>query len=148
MPIVLGGKKMSNLKKIRERKGVTQTQLAIAVGTDKYMISKFENNVCLPVPLMTKRICSFLETDLDKIWKRTEIYITPRNLAQERHNELNRAIYYNFSCRLSKECCNVLQQDKLTKLGYSSKKDWLLKQIERFEQEFSNFEKMQSKRRA
>lgn len=139
---------MSNLKKIRERKGVTQTQLAIAVGTDKYMISKFENNVCLPVPLMTKRICSFLETEMDKIWKRSEIYIVPRNLAQERRNELNRAINYNFSCRLPKDCCNALQQDKLTKLGYSSKKDWLLKQIERFEQEFSNFEKMQSKRRA
>lgn len=139
---------MSNLRKIREKKGLTQTELAKALGTDKYMISKFENNVCLPIPIMTHRICILLDSEIDKIWKKSEIYITPRNLALERRNELNRLTYYNFACRVPKICCNMLQQDKLKQMGYSSKTEWLIKQIERFDQEFSNFEKIKSKRRA
>lgn len=138
---------MSNLKRIREKKGLTQTELAEALGTDKYMISKFENNVCLPIPIMTRRLCILLETEIDKIWKKSEIYITPRNLALERRNEANRLTYYNFACRIPKACCNTLQQDKLKQMGYSSKKEWLLKQIERFEREFEANEKIKNKRR-
>lgn len=136
---------MSNLKKIREKKGLTQTELAEAIGTDKYMISKFENGICLPIPKMTTKICLTLNSEVGKIWKKSEIYIIPRNLASERRNALNRLTYYNFACRLPKACCNALQQDKLRQMGYSSRKEWLLKQIERFNQEFETFEKKRRK---
>lgn len=136
---------MSNLKKIREKKGLTQTELAEAIGTDKYMVSKFENGICLPVPKMTTKICLILDSEVEKIWKKSEIYITPRNLALERRNELNRLTYYNFACRLPKTCCNVLQQYKLKQMGYSSRKEWLLRQIEGFNREFEESEKRRRK---
>lgn len=135
------------LKEIRLKKDITASELAKAVGTDKYMISKFENGVCLPTPQMMKRICNFLGCEILQIYKKTEIYITPRNLAIEQRNEFNRANYYNFCCRLPKDCCNVLQQDKLSQFGYASKKDWLTKQINQFEIKYERFENLKNKRR-
>lgn len=136
---------MSNLKKNREKRGLTQTELAEALGIDRALISKFENGVCLPTPITCSKLCLLLETEIDKIWKKSEIYIKPRNLASERRNALNRLTYYNFACRIPRGLCTSVHKDKLKQMGYSSRKEWLLKQIERFNQEFETFEKKRRK---
>lgn len=136
------------LKKIREIKQITASELAQAIGTDKYMISKYENNICLPTPEMMKRICNFLQCQILDVWEKHEIYITPSNLRFNARNEFNRVNYYNFGVRLPKSSCNTLNRENLVKLGYASKKNWLIKQIDRLEHDVKKFDSLAIKKRA
>lgn len=136
------------LKAIREMKNITAIELAKAVGTDKYMISKYENMVCLPTPEVMRRICKFLQCNILDIWEKEEIYIMPSNLRFNEQNEFNRANYYNFGVRLPKSSCNTLKRENLIKLGYTSKKNWLVEQVERLKRDIERFEFYSSQKRA
>lgn len=136
------------LKEIREIKNITAIELAKAVGTDKYMISKYENMVCLPTPEVMRRICKFLQCNILDIWEKEEIYIMPSNLRFNEQNEFNRANYYNFGVRLPKSSCNTLKRENLIKLGYTSKKNWLVEQVERLKRDIERFEFYSSQKRA
>lgn len=136
------------LKAIREMKNITAVELAKAVGTDKYMISKYENMVCLPTPEVMRRICKFLQCNILDIWEKEEIYIMPSNLRFNEQNEFNRVNYYNFGVRLPKSSCNTLKRENLIKLGYTSKKNWLVEQVERLQRDIERFEFYSNKKRA
>lgn len=136
------------LKEIREMKNITAIELAKAVGTDKYMISKYENMVCLPTPEVMRRICKFLQCNILDIWEKEEIYIMPSNLRFNEQNEFNRVNYYNFGVRLPKSSCNTLKRENLIKLGYTSKKNWLVEQVERLKRDIERFEFYSSQKRA
>lgn len=136
------------LKAIREMKNITAVELAKAVGTDKYMISKYENMVCLPTPEVMRRICNFLQCNILDVWEKEEIYIMPSNLRFNERNEFNRVNYYNFGVRLPKSSCNTLKRENLIKLGYTSKKNWLVEQVERLQRDIERFEFYSNKKRA
>lgn len=53
------------LKKLRNKKGVTQKQLASRLGVQKETISRYENNVQEPSLKRAVEICVFLNTSLD-----------------------------------------------------------------------------------
>ena len=63
------------LKQIRVAKGRQQKELAIKIGTDEPMMSKFENYKCLPVPSMMKRLTEELGVSVDDIYEPHEIYM-------------------------------------------------------------------------
>jgi len=62
------------LKQIRIAKGRQQKELAIKIGTDEPMMSKFENYKCLPVPSMMKRLTEELGVSADDIYEPHEVY--------------------------------------------------------------------------
>ena len=62
------------LKQIRIAKGRQQKELAIKIGTDEPMMSKFENYKCLPVPSMMKRLTEELGVSVDDIYEPHEVY--------------------------------------------------------------------------
>ena len=132
---------MSKLKEEREKRNLKACDVAAAIGMDKYLYSKVENGYVLFTPTKMKLCCSFLGGGVLDFFEEKEIFVKPRNLAQERRNEFNRVNYYNFCVQLPKGCCNSLKQDKLAKLGYKNKKDWLIEQIKRFDEDIERFEK-------
>ena len=62
------------LKQIRIAKGRQQKELAIKIGTDEPMMSKFETYKCLPVPSMMKRLTEELGVSVDDIYEPHEVY--------------------------------------------------------------------------
>jgi putative transcriptional regulator len=58
----------NNIKKIRELKGISQTDMANALKINRYYLSRIENGrVDLPITLAA-RIANFLDSSLDEIF--------------------------------------------------------------------------------
>lgn len=64
-----------HLRELRIRKARQQKELALKIGTDEPMMSKFENYKCLPIPTMMKAICKELDCKIEDIYEPHEIYI-------------------------------------------------------------------------
>lgn len=76
---------MNNLKTAREEMGLKQAELAALVQTvdhriDIGMISRFENGVCLPTPVVARRLASLLGTSVrDLFGEEGQTYILTVN---------------------------------------------------------------------
>jgi putative transcriptional regulator len=58
----------NNIKKIREQKGISQTDMATSLKISKYYFNRIENGkVDLPITLAA-RIAKFLDSSLDEIF--------------------------------------------------------------------------------
>ena len=56
-----------NLKDLRTAKGLTQKQLAAALGVDQRTVSAWENGVCEPSFDLLLKICRFFNETFDGI---------------------------------------------------------------------------------
>lgn len=59
----------NNIAQIRKEKGLTQTQLASAIGTSQTMIQKYECGVCKASKDTLKKLASALEVDVSRLEK-------------------------------------------------------------------------------
>lgn len=73
---------MNNLKRAREEMGLKQAELAALVQTvdpriDVGMISRFENGVCLPTPIVARSLARHLQASVADLWSEEgQIYIS------------------------------------------------------------------------
>ena len=56
-----------NLKNIRKANGLTQKQLAIALGVDQRTVSAWENSICEPSFSVLLSICQFFNETFDNL---------------------------------------------------------------------------------
>lgn len=49
----------NNIRKFREEKGITQDEVAIAIGVTRAYLSKLENQRCSPGPVLKLKLCAF-----------------------------------------------------------------------------------------
>lgn len=93
------------LREVRNERGVTQKQLADALGTDVPQISRYENYKCLPVPADMEIICDLLNCEVNDIYDDKEIvyhrkkkqapsgeYKVTVRLPADAKDEINRAL--------------------------------------------------------
>lgn len=71
------------LKEIRVAKGRQQKELAISVGTDEPMMSKFENYKCLPTPPTMNLILKELGCSVEDIYEAARSLLRSARKAEE-----------------------------------------------------------------
>ena len=111
------------LKEIRKERGVEQLDLALKVGTNAPMMSKFEHYKCLPIPTMLRSICEVLHCERSEIYDDDEIYLS-KNKRSTKTSKVKSKIYY-LSVRLPERARKVLAIGNLNKCGYHSLKDFI-----------------------
>lgn len=57
----------SNIKRLREQYGFTQTELAVKVFTSQQMINQIENNITKPGLELAKRLADVFECTIDEL---------------------------------------------------------------------------------
>ena len=60
---------MNNLKKFREKAGVSQSQLATTLGISQQAVTKWETGECLPRASMLIKIAKVLGCTVDELLK-------------------------------------------------------------------------------
>ena len=79
----LGGK----IKAARKKSGMTQTDLAIAIGSNKSSISKIENGVRVPELLIVQKTADALNTDIAEFFRSSEEHLDPYFLQVQKRAE-------------------------------------------------------------
>ena len=111
------------LTEVRSERGIQAKDLAVAVGTDAPMISRFEHYKCLPIPKMCARIADVLNCDIEAIYEPHEIYYKkPRKQVQTA--ELTS---YRLTAKLPREAREFLHSGALQECGYKDITEWINK---------------------
>ncbi len=111
------------LTELRIERGIQAKDLAVAVGTDAPMISRFEHYKCLPIPKMCARIADVLNCDIEAIYEPHEIYYKkPRKQVQTA--ELTS---YRLTAKLPREAREFLHSGALQECGYKDITEWINK---------------------
>ena len=111
------------LTELRIVRGIQAKDLAVAVGTDAPMISRFEHYKCLPIPKMCARIADVLNCDIEAIYEPHEIYYKkPRKQVQTA--ELTS---YRLTAKLPREAREFLHSGALQECGYKDITEWINK---------------------
>lgn len=112
------------LKEILEKKNKKAKELAIEIGTDEPMISKFVNYKCLPIPTQMKGICKSLDCKVSDVYTDEEIYYQSK--AKKQAREPKELDFYNLCVRLPNEARKYLTTENLELVGYKDKTQWIL----------------------
>ena len=107
-----------NIKQIREKRGISQKQIAEAMGVDTPLISKIESYKCLPTPPGMDVIARLLQCDIDEMYEPHEI--TYSNAKRRRKDGEE----YKVCVRFEKDIKHKLKE--LFRIcGYHSVSDWI-----------------------
>ena len=112
------------LKEILEKKNKKAKELAIEIGTDEPMISKFVNYKCLPIPAQMKGICKSLDCKVSDVYTDEEIYYQSK--AKKQAREPKELDFYNLCVRLPNEARKYLTTENLELVGYKNNSKWIL----------------------
>lgn len=112
------------LKEILEKKNKKAKDLAIEIGTDEPMISKFVNYKCLPIPKTMSNICKALDCEVSDIYEGEEVFYQNRHKKEPKST--NDFDFYNLCVRLPNEARKYLASHNLKRLGYKDKTQWIL----------------------
>lgn len=112
------------LREILEEKNKKAKELAIEIGTDEPMISKFVNYKCLPIPAQMQNICKSLDCKVSDIYKDEEVYY--QNKAKKEPKSTKELDFYNLCVRLPNDARKYLASDNLKRLGYKDKTQWIM----------------------
>lgn len=126
-----------SLREIRISRGLTQKQVADAIGVRRTLYIEIEKGCCMPNFATFKKLHSFLNME-------HKIDIDFKNLVLEecRHakktmstsqNLKNRANTYNYQVRLKKGEFPLFEKNELKKRGFNSHKqflEWAYKKLE------------------
>ena len=123
------GENMPRLKEIRIAKGRQQKELALKVGTDEPMMSRFENYKCLPIPSMLARLTEELECSVEDIYQPHEIYSSARPKIASAPKKANNETY-RVTVKLRPEARGFLKT-ALKKCGYKDITDWVNRCLEK-----------------
>lgn len=129
------------LKEIRVAKGRQQKELAISVGTDEPMMSKFENYKCLPTPPTMKLILKELGCSVEDIYEPHEVYYAPPAKPKKRKRKSN---VYRLTAELPEEAREFFKSGALQKCGFqdiTAWANWCYTQLKRTHQEILQKEK-------
>ena len=110
------------MRKIRLQQMVKAKELAEVIQKDEPMISKFENYKCLPIPEDLRKICEFLNCEVDDIYEEDELYIKHKSKPKEK-KELD---CYKITIKLPKKAREVLIKDNLKTCGYDNLTHWIM----------------------
>ncbi len=112
------------LKEILEEKNKKAKELALEIGTDGPMISKFVNYKCLPTPKQMQNICKSLDCEVSDIYEDDEVFY--QNNAKKVSKSANDLDFYNLCVRLPNDARKALASRNLQRLGYKDKTQWIL----------------------
>lgn len=137
---------MVSIKEKRIQKGISQVDLAKAIGKDVPMLSKFENFVCLPTPGDASKIIKALKCKtILEIYDEDDITFLPKKKKVEKEEDLNT---YKLTAELPREAVKWLTKENLKLLGYNSVKSWAndcyRKFVKRVEKKKSHLEGIQN----
>lgn len=106
---------MKNLKKLRQKKNITQIRLSIAAEVSQETISAYESGKALPSADTLIKLADFLDTSVDYLLDRTN-NSTPVNLKEDHYSD---DLMYNFNKLNNKQkedviwyCKNIKNRDK------------------------------------
>ena len=111
------------LKQARLNAELSQQQLGELINTDKRMISKFENNFCLPTAKDLEIICIALNTTPQEL--QFPRVATPKNKVATAPARKSSIDTYKFSVRLPMSEFSQLTKSNLKRCGYNNLKEFL-----------------------
>lgn len=100
------------LKEILEKKNKKAKDLAIEIGTDEPMISKFVNYKCLPIPKQMQNICNALDCEVSDIYEDDEVFY--QNKHKKEPKSTNDFDFYKFVRQTSKRSQKDTCKSKFT----------------------------------
>lgn len=95
-------KKLSNLKKLRETKNITQVKLSVDLGVSQELISRYELGSSFPQPQMLIKLANYFNCSVDYLLGLTDIS-TPINILTSNLENLKATELYNKYNSLSNE---------------------------------------------
>ena len=133
---------MSKLQELREKRRFTQEGLRNRLAVKGYwldapLLSKMENDKCLPTPQMAKLLCQILSCGILDIYQLEEITfptdeqtkISPSEGLKDAKSRVERKVQFrHFELSLQ-----VLTKENLALLGYKSQEEWFRAEIRRLE---------------
>lgn len=126
---------MPRLKEIRIAKGRQQKELALKIGTDEPMMSRFENYKCIPIPEMLKRLTEELDCTVEDIYEPQEIYLQGVSARSKAPKERKNTETYRLTVKLPNEARATLKT-ALKKCGYKDITDWVNRCLEKTMKEY------------
>ena len=123
------------LKEVRLAKNRQQKELAISIGTDEPMMSKFENYKCLPIPSMMKALLIELDCKLEDIVESSEVYVNETKVSVKQNKEAEEPKYYRLTVNLPREAKEFLKLS-LKKCGYKDITYWIYRCFERLTKQY------------
>ena len=131
-----------NLKQIRLAKGLQQKELAISVGTDEPMMSKFENYKCLPTPPVMTCILKELDCKIEDIYEPHEVFYEPP--AKRSQKRKRKSDVYRLTAELPEEAREFFKSGALQKCCFkdiTSWANWCYEQLKKKYEEICEKEK-------
>lgn len=108
------------LKQVRLAKGRKAKELALSIGTDEPLMSKFENYKCLPIPPMMEKLCKELECQPTDLYEKEEMYYIGSRKSTATKKKKN---IYHLSVELPNEAREFFKSH-IKEMGYSDITDW------------------------
>ena len=127
------------LKEVCRLRGIEQKKLAVKIGTNESMMSKFVNYKCLPIPSMMKTLLKELGCSrVEEIYDPHEIYLQLANVNASLTKNEKVSDIYKLTVTLPKGA-KKLFDEALKPLGYKSITDWVKKCYGRLEDTYREF---------
>lgn len=89
-------KNLSNLKKLRESKNITQLKLSIDLGVSQELISRYELGSSMPQPNMLIQLANYFNCSVDYLLGLTDIPTPIRLLASNTENTKSAELYSKY----------------------------------------------------
>jgi len=132
------GTKLSKMKLARLESGFSQTEVADNIKSDKFMLSKFENGQCLPMPNMWEAIAEIYHKLPRDIIEGNTLCNLERILKKPRatQTEAKNYEYKHIGCFVRRDMSAILTKQTLKACGYKDLTNWIYACIKNLNAEY------------
>lgn len=118
---------MSRLQIFRRRKKISQSELALAVGVQRGIISLIENSQVLPTPGTMLRIETAMDLDRLEIFDKEELRLLKKQ--RNRHTIPKDYPHYHIHIVLDRRLKDLFSKEVLKIAGYKNIHDWFMRRV-------------------
>ena len=98
------------LKEILKKSGITYSQAAKVLNIDKFLFCHMANYKCLPTPEQLKKLCNFLNCNINEIYETQELAVATPQI--DTKNIFNNKLHNTTPLNDKLNRCNSLKNEK------------------------------------
>jgi len=130
--------KLSKMKLARLQSGFSQTEVAEQLDSDKFTLSKFENNQCLPMPQVWEKMAKIYQKSPRELLEPFTLCNLERLLKKPRATQIEAKdyAYKHIGCSIKRDMSAILTKKTLQTCGYKDLTNWLYACIKNLSEEY------------